>query len=362
MNELQTIILYVAVCCFSLFLCRWSERNGSPGGLIVAAIVLSCLCGFRDYSVGIDTSRYQIGISYFYENNQVYWQYAFSYGYGVFTSAILHVWNNYSFLLFVQSLITNILISARLWDYRKEASLSYMLFFYLCTCYFHTLNIMCQFLAIAIVFFSTRYLDRGSIILFALGVMLAASIHPSAVASIVMIIPRIIKFKGAATGKKALRVICLLLFLICSLFGYQMLMQRYGGYLGGVDGVSLGIMSFIQIAILLVSLLSSGYFAGNDEGSLRLSMSRNSPYAVLFYALYLICTIASYIVDPVGRISYYFLPFGAPVYGAIAKRSRSSKCCFYVSTCLVLWFIFYVAYSFFFVDGGGILPYSFVWQ
>lgn len=361
MSDLQTIALYVLISCFSLVLCRWSERNGNPGGLIAAAIALSCLCGFRDYSVGIDTSRYQIGVNYFFENNEVYWQYSFSYGYGIFSSAILHAWNNYSFLLFVQSLITNLLFLARFWDCRKDASLTFMLFVYLCTCYFHTFNIMCQFLAVAIVFYSTRYLDRGLYIPFVLGVLIAACIHPSAIVSLVMIVPHIVQFRGVTTGKKALRVTGLLILFVCLIFGYRTLIEKYGGYLGNADGVSLGAMSFVQVIILLISLFVSGYFSESNGSIFRSSVDKGFKYELLYYLLYLICAMASYIVDPAGRISYYFLPYAAPVYGVIANKSRISKNCFFVSVCLVVWFSFYAAYSFFLYDGGGIVPYSIAW-
>lgn len=363
MSDPETILFYASVATLSLLLCRFSEKSGKPGGLFLAILVLSLAAGFRDYSVGIDTSRYKNGVEYFFQYGRQYWEVVFSYGYGYFTSFILHIWNNYSFLLFIQALITNGLIIARLWEFRKEASITFMVFVYLCTIYFLTLNIICQYIAVAIVFFSTRYLDRGKYVLFILGVVLATCIHNSAIIALLMLAPSMFRFKGATTGKKFVQTVGCIVFTISVLIACQFLMSRYSGYLGRSEGISLGAMPFAQIGVLVLALLITGYFSNRkgDEG-IRNSLNRGAPDAVLFYSFSILLTLAAYLVDPAGRISYYFLPYGTLCYGAIAHRSRQSKSCFFVSMGLVVWFLIYVVYTCFLQDSGGIVPYSFIWM
>lgn len=395
MSDFATIAFYLCVGTIALLFCRQSERSGSPQGLFLAVLVLTLVSGLRDYSVGIDTFRYKMGIEYFYETGRPYWQVVFSNGYGYFASFFLHIWNNYSFLLFVQALITNGLIAARLWDFRNGASLTFMLFFYICTAYLMTLNIICQWLAVSVVFYSSRFLDKGKILWFIAGVALAICLHNSAVVALLMLLPYIVNFKGASTGRKAAQALACLVFVVATLFGYQYLTTRYSGYLYSSEGISFGFMSLAQALVFVFSFFVAGYFSKKtlpDKPSAARSLLKGShdlsgrseegqpadvatlcqqanlyeairacaPHAVFFYVLYILFTLAAYIVDPAGRISYYFLLYGAPCFAVIARRSGVSMSCFFASGLLVLWLLIYAGYSYFLIDGGGVVPYSFI--
>lgn len=361
MIDIFSVVFYFGIAIFAILFCRFSEKSGKPYGLFISILLLSLAAGLRDYSVGIDTSRYQLGIEYFYNYHKPFWEVSFSYGYGYFASFVLHIWNSFSFFLFVQALITNGLIIFRFWDFRQGASLSYMLFFYTCTMYLATLNIMCQYIAVAIVFFSTRYLDKGRYLLFLFGLLIATSIHNSAIVAVVLLFPYLIKLKGLTVERQIFRVLVSLLLLVGVIAAYRYLIERYASYLEVSSSFSMGSMFVVQGFVFLLAFLVVGYWSKQSRGYEFRNLVKNvAPFAPLFYCVYILSLIAAYIIEPAGRISYYFLPYGALCFGMIAYRSKKSKRCFLVSSVTVLWFIVHAVYTYFILDGGGIIPYKFI--
>ena len=263
----QTIAFYLLVFAGALLLTRRSETTGRPFGLILATALLVLVSGFRAHSVGVDTGFYKIGTDYFFQNGEVYWRYSFAYGYGVFTSAILHVCNDYTVLLFVQAIITHGLIAARFWDFRHGASLTFMMLGYLCTAYLLTLCIICQFVAVAIVFYCSRFLDKGHPLLYLLGVAIAAQLHLSALISIVAVVPFLVKFRGISArggASPGSRVCCPGIRLrVCVEPAYWQLLKLQHEHQGLVSG-SHGIHPDIRSG----RLLAPRRIFQDDDGSL----------------------------------------------------------------------------------------------
>lgn len=360
----QTIAFYLLVFAGALLLTRRSETTGRPFGLILATALLVLVSGFRAHSVGVDTGFYKIGTDYFFQNGEVYWRYSFAYGYGVFTSAILHVCNDYTVLLFVQAIITHGLIAARFWDFRHGASLTFMMLGYLCTAYLLTLCIICQFVAVAIVFYCSRFLDKGHPLLYLLGVAIAAQLHLSALISIVAVVPFLVKFRGISARRGLLQVLGCAALALGFVFAWNQLTGSYSNYNTSTKASSVGLMVFIQTFVLVGSLLLVGYFKTMTDhyGDIRARLNEFAPHSLFQYVCSLGLSSASYVIGNAGRISYYFMLFGPVVFGAIAKEARTNRPAFICSFLLAVWLVAYLVYVFFMHDALGILAYSFVWD
>lgn len=157
MNFIETSLFYFLVVLLSAALARMSENGKSKTGLVAAVVLLTAVGGLRSYAVGQDTLGYKEGIEYFYAYGTTMWNHTFSVPYGVFTSAVLHICNNYSFLLVVESLITNAFFAFRLWDFRRTASLSFAMFVYTATVFPLSMCLTCQMIAVSLVFYATRF-------------------------------------------------------------------------------------------------------------------------------------------------------------------------------------------------------------
>lgn len=259
MTAAQTYLFYAAVCIVCL-LCAWhAERSGTRRGLVLCAVILTGVAGFRAFDVGIDTLPYKAGIEYFHAYGRVNWMTSFSHGYGVFTSLLLRIHDDYSFVLLVQAAITNGLVLARFWDLRRTCSLTCMVLTYLGTAYFVTLCITCQYVAIALVFYGSRFADTGKPVVYALFIVAASVLHTSALIAFADIAMRYCSFKGASPLGLLVRLLAIAVSPIAAVMVWRTLVQRYASYAG--NGSSLGLMVFAQMAVFVVVLLVSGYFA-----------------------------------------------------------------------------------------------------
>ena len=270
MTAAQTYLFYAAVCIVCL-LCAWhAERNGMRRGLVLCALILTGVAGFRAFDVGIDTLPYKAGIEYFHAYGRVNWMTSFSHGYGVFASLLLGASGSYSFVLLAQAAITNGLVLARFWDLRHTCSLTCMVLTYLGTAYFVTLCITCQYVAIALVFYGSRFADTGRPVIYALFIVAASALHTSALIAFADIGLRYCSFKGASPLGLVVRLFALAASPIAAIAVWRTLAERYASYAGNES--SLGLMVFAQMAVFVVVLLVSGYFA--REGSRRRGTGR----------------------------------------------------------------------------------------
>lgn len=361
MEDLQTYCLYGGASAFSLLLCWYSEKTGKRRGLFAAALILIIVAGFRSYSVGVDTSLYKTGVEYFYYNNEVLWSCNFSYGYGIFAKFLLSLNFNYTFLLIVQAAITNGLILARFWDFRGTCSLTFMLFIYICTAYFVTLCIMCQYIAVALVFWGSRFADKGRTASYLIAIMVAATLHISALIALIDVAMRLTRIKGISPIRALLRILALACVFVTGLYGIGLLLDRYATYSSNISSV--GFMVFAQAAVLLISLLACDYFAKEQSTgtlSLKNDLRACAPYALRLYSLGLLLGAASYVIANAGRISYYFSIYGCVCFGAMAKYSSVSRSRFLCSIFLIVWHVAYCIYACFINPALGIVPYSFV--
>lgn len=362
MDELQTYLLYGGMAAICMLLCWYSEKTGKSRGLAAAVIVLTAASGFRAYSVGVDTSLYQTGVEYFYERGEVLWSCNFAYGYGVFSRFILSLNHDYTFLLIVQAAITNGLILARFWDFRDKCSLTFMVFVYIGTIYFVTLCIICQYVAVALVFWGSRYADRGKILPYAIVILIASFLHVSALIALVDVAMRLLRVKGVPPLRALLRILAIACMLVAGLYGAGLLSDRYSAYASNTS--SAGLMVFAQVFILVAGLFICGYFAKRnsvENVSLRDELKECSPYALRLYSLGLLLSAASYVVANAGRIAYYFTIYGCICFGAMAKHSTTSRSRFLCALFLIVWNVLYCIYACFINSALGIVPYSFIW-
>lgn len=356
MTELQTAIFYLALIVVCSLLAHSSDRSGKKSGIALAAVALIIVSGFRGYEVGTDTLSYKEGIDFFFFNGTQHWSHTFSDGYGWFTKSVLTIWNNYTFLLVIQATITCGLFVMRLWDFRKSCSLGFAMFVYSVTVFPLTLCLICQCLAVSILFYGSRYLDNGKPLSYFIFLVIASLIHTSALIGICSFALYIWKIKCLTKAQLLVKILAYLALLAAGFASAYILIDRYAGYSDNAS--DLGLMAFIQLFVLLSSLLLSGRFSCRD---MRLTMSKNAGIALPQYIFGILLTTSSYIIANAGRIAYYYTINSTVVFGFLVKDSGSSKQVFVLAVFLVAWFLLYGWYSYLFHTSLGIECYSFIW-
>lgn len=362
MTILQTALLYLGVGGLVTFCASMGSRTKNKAWVLVIVLILSCLAGFRSYDVGTDTARYLDGIAYFFLTGTTSWDCVFSEGYGHFSSIVLTIYNDSTFFLVVQALLTNWLFVRRLWDFNGPCSFGMMVFIFYFTIFPYTLCLMCQLFSVSIVFFFSRYIGGAKTILFLVGVALAVLIHNSGIVALLYLLPSMFPRQNDSRAKALKKILYMLIFVV-DLFAVMFyLLDRYSGYISDRDYAStIGFMIPFQLLSTAVLMMFYGKHPfSKDYRGLTESSYFATKWATVFYFLGLLFSAASYIVANAGRISYAFLPFGAVLYGFMAKQTSGTTNGILCNLACGIYILLYATYSFYIADGMIIWPYNFV--
>ncbi|WP_449132873.1 EpsG family protein [Senegalimassilia anaerobia] len=361
MTFIETSLFYLLVVFLSAALARISENGKSKAGLVAAVVLLTAVGGLRAYAVGQDTLGYKEGIEYFYAYGTTMWNHTFSVPYGVFTSAVLHIWNNYSFLLVIESLITNAFFAIRLWDFRHTASLSFAMFVYAATVFPLSMCLTCQMIAVSLVFYATRFLEQKKPLLFCVWWAVGALLHTSALIGALFLIYYLFSSKSKSRSQFAAKMFASVALLFLAAYAGSRLVDRYARY--SVNESSIGLMVLAQAAVLAIA-----YFASRETANAApvehngAAQPKGNRMSLVFYALGVLASASSYVIANAGRIAYYFTVFAPVVFGGFVKGARKVKARFCLGCFLIAWFLFYTFYAYLLHTGLGIESYSFVWM
>lgn len=157
---------------------------------VLSILIPTLLAGLRDYEIGIDTMNYFNLKRYWAgavsaESLGAYMKFYMSIGYGEPLFALLcgfvaQVFGNYSVFLFLVHavIMTGFYIGA--WRFRKEVNPAIVLVLFYLLYYSHSLNIMRQYMAMAIVFAALADITQKKYLRYCICVAVAVLFHTSA--------------------------------------------------------------------------------------------------------------------------------------------------------------------------------------
>ena len=241
-------MLYL-VFALAMLLAFLAERGNKMSCLVLLILVLSCFVGLRSRSVGIDTDMYyqqfeRLSRGIFSPNVEI--------GFQLICYPLLKIMKT-EHLILLFSLITNCLIMARLWSLREKASFFLMSMLYIFLLYPETANIMRQYLAIAVVFYASIYVEKKRPVVFSLWIVVAIAIHRSALLGL-SYYPLYFWVSHKDLNKKAMLGLSVL---IVAPMAVAIFLQRFSGnlskYLSGKIGI--GLLYPTELAILTLFAL-----------------------------------------------------------------------------------------------------------
>lgn len=361
---------YLITFSISAWLIEYANRRRKKYIIALALLLPALLAGFRDISVGFDTSKYLL--SYFQRalNSNSLFNYSkiMSESYdnpGLVFNIIVYfakmVSHNMNFLMFLLEAITLIFVYLGFDFFKREINVSFaMLLFYLFY-YNVTYNAMKQMLAIAICFFAFRYVCNKKFFHYLLWVTVAMLCHTTAAVSIILYF--IYQF---VTNKKFKIVNILIIIIVtCGLFlSYQKLVQfllEYGlvssKYSIYIDSITFGsdfsfFATVTNVTLIMLMLYINVKFKKYDEKK----------------GFYILCTIEETIIMQLSmislyasRISLYFILykiiFLSFKYTSINKQDRRVLYIISLTIALVYWIVIYVIYG-----ENSTVPYIWYWK
>jgi len=184
------LICFAASTVLAYFANKTSDRKKFWMLSAISILIPVLLAGLRDYEIGIDTISYMSKKRYWLgaasaESLGEYMEYYMGIGYGEPLFALLcgmigQTFGNYSVFLFVVHaiIITGVYIGA--YRFRKEVNPAMVLLLFYLVFYNHSLNIMRQYMAMAIVFAALADIPQKKYIRYSIAVVIAMMFHTSA--------------------------------------------------------------------------------------------------------------------------------------------------------------------------------------
>jgi transmembrane protein EpsG len=304
-----------------LFFANVADRKSSKFCLLLSATVLSLFCGLRAVNTGVDTIHYYNFLSYIRGSGI---SFGSDIGFSVISYFLMGFFNNPYYPLVIFAVVTNFLMVFRLWDFRKEASLPLMLLIYMAIHYPYTFNIVRQFLAISIIFWGTRYIERGEYAKYVILNILASTIHTSSLLCFSFLF---VTF-GYQSEKKKHKILgfgAATVFILAGLFLFNTNITKYENYFT-TSSVGLHTMTIFKILCVLMIMIANKVF-WNDKFSIDkfgnyVPMQRQIP--IMYMAGLLLSALGMWFTF-MNRIGFYFIMFEMPFWGQAVKATVNRR-------------------------------------
>ena len=325
-------LLYLGVLCLSLifaFLATHEvhSRNKIINIWVILLIALLVIfAGIRGESVGVDVAHYIVRhIEPIRE--------------GAFSSVdqpigfkslvwLVYQFTDQTWVVFLSfSLITNALIVLRLWDFRDKSSFSMMIFWYYCFYYIVSFNIFRQFIAVAIIFYFTRFLESKNYKIYILAVALAITFHSTAILGFVPLFIDIYLSDEKIKERKLRKYFTLampIIIIAAVVFVYYFYDYDHYMYLLNRStnqaniGISIPVKLVLGIAMYRIINREIRHYP--DE---KVKVKENELKKITAnYTLGLIIALMSFIASEAERFSFYYMQYETVFVSFKSKKDR----------------------------------------
>lgn len=349
------MVIFVILIGLALLFGKLADRYNNRVFLLLSVTLIVCFSGLRSKNVGIDTIGYYNDFYLIEHGGYVFSKDIF---FLIISKFLMNIFHSPYSIIFIYSLIINVLIILRLWDYRRSCSFFLMQFMYISLFYFESMNIMRQFLAISIIFYATRFLERKKYKLYIILNVLAAAFHLTAILGIVVLLVYLIV--EAKYDRKIQIKLFILLIPALSIFAYigSTYISRYNSYFESTT-IDIGLMPLYQLLCFgLIFVFSgnrkTGVYSENIYGEYY---ERDTCVMFLFF-LSIIFVSLGMIFRYVERIGLYFQMFEMPFWGQAVNTVRNKSFIRF----LAFIFLLYYFVTMLIFNGQGIFPYTWFWQ
>ena len=243
----KAMVLFV---CFVFFIYAFSwvaEKKENEVFLLLAILTASFLSGFRAATVGFDTQNY---LNIFANIERGIWSPNVELSFQCVAKILLLIWNDPQWVLLVFAVATNALIFYRFWTLRKLGSFSWMVLTYLVIYYLSTMNIMRQYLAVAVIFYATLFLDKKKYVPYLVCTVFACLLHTSALLGFALLPIYVLFSVEDKKIRKRVIIICLALIPV-AIVVCKFLFEHYSKFLDEPNN-SIGLMMPVRLVVLVM--------------------------------------------------------------------------------------------------------------
>lgn len=354
-----TLVFYFLIIVICGGFAELAARKDQKWWLLAAVVLLSFVAGCRAVSVGTDTPA--VTAALIRDMGRPIFDHSKDFLYYALCKLLMLIWENPSFVLTVLALLTNGAIFLRLWDFSKEISMPAAVCVYGLFYFGTSMNITRQILAMALIFYVSRYLFKQKYLWFCLGAVIAVLIHASACMALLLLAVYLFYFDFPGIRRIPLRRRWIALgAAVIGLVLVIFLGRQYSVYLV-FSGIRIGIMQPVQLCILAAVYVLA--YRARRQGGLENLDWKNFRFIFLLSLLGYAFSLAGYLLEELGRMNYYFKIYEIVFYGTVLKQRlvlKSKKADTLVKLGIAAVLLLLGLYSLY--TYGGLIPYRFVWQ
>lgn len=338
------MLIYIVVFTIAVGLVFFSSitsHDGRPGlpSFVLSGVLVTLLLGLRE---GVGTDFYDIYVREFQIISEGFPS-RFETGFVLLVKAFGLISSNYNFIFFGIAALTVGLVYTAIWKISTRPAMA--LFIYLAGgTFFFSTNGIRQALAVAILLNAVRLIQKGKIPHYVVLVLLAASVHVTAVVFLPLFLVRYTKVRMRVLFPAIVATVLL------SSTITQLVLSRAGGFssqLGlyakldtftGRGDLDLGNLALCALAMI-------GYFMLRDK-SVQTLNSDTTKIVAAMVALGVVSAILSGGAFILSRMTYYFVPFTILLVPNMISDSPdrvkgNAFACVYVMLILVLFIYLY---------------------
>lgn len=353
---IESIIIYFSIAIVTTFLASVSVSKKVTKEVkkifkVLTIIVPSFFSGIR-YGIGTD---YVIYKNVFNEIlNQVAITKRTEIGYELLNKIVIFFTSNFQVLLFVIAVITIGCVYSTLYRKKDKISVPFGMFAFMLMFYQMTFNLSRQMLAAAIVMYATRFLEKDNKKMYLVFIIIATSIHTSAIIGL----PLIFLYNFLTEEKYRKKRLCFYFIVLAAVCGYSIILtpifnaipslKYYSQYISySYQGIGIGILRYILLGIAPGIYL---YKRMKDDKPIMMMHA----ITILGFILWMNSYVSDYIAY---RISYNFLLNIVFMLGYYWKNMKNKKEIL-INLLLLSIIIFFWYYDFFYLGAHETVPYT----
>ena len=356
------LLLILVIMCFFV---KNDNKKHKKIAITIIVILLTLLAGLRHFSIGNDT------IVYYRNYNRIdtvgsnaFGGSSFELGYNYLVLFATSLGLSFNAFLFFLSLIMNIGVGVFIYKYSKQPMFSFILFILL-RLFFSEMNIVREFLALAVFLSSIKYIEGRNIIKFLIVVLLASFIHSSVFFAVIIYFLYNLKLtpikKLTFAGITA--IVCIFLYNILS-YTTQMLgiYERYVDDYFGSNKLASIILAIISILIYLFFRFVRKNNRDNEKMLDSVQKRRLNFYEnILFFSV--IFSIISIRISVFSRLSLYYQIFNIiAIPNVIQLMSNPKKRALWYIIIFVCFFVYFAMILYLRPNWNMVNPYRFYWE
>jgi hypothetical protein len=312
---------YLLCIVFTFVLAVIAEKSQKKAPVYIIATILSLFCGLRGTSVGVDTANYITNLTYIRERGILFG--GSDIGYSLLSYIMMGYFDNPHYALLVFAAITNTLIILRLWEFKESSSFTMMVLIFLIFHYPYTFNIVRQYLAVSIIFWGTRYLERGSYLKYLCFVAIAASMHTSAILGFLLVF---IPFGFERFKLTKIRLVGLLGSVLLIIIGFSVFQSNFDKYTKYFQEseTSVHLITIVKTLAVLLVIVANRLFKNKMFSYSYCKTHPMRKEIPIIYTCGLLLSSFGMFHSFMNRIGFYFMMYEMPFWGQaiLARKNR----------------------------------------